>query len=147
MVVQFTPKQLGTLKKVARESKLKARADLGQAIELGGQVVSSVIDGIYAVKNEEERKRYADLIQELNEREASILAESLQKTTDNNEKIRAMAMFFSNYYSDKATKDITKNISSSLLGKSNQESKMIYIALGSVIALIGIVLVIKKLKK
>ena len=86
-MIQFTPKQLDALKGAAKQSKLKARADLGSAIDLGGQVVSAVIDGVYAIQNAKERQRFADLIQELNEREASILADSLQKTNDNNEKI------------------------------------------------------------
>ncbi len=92
-MVQFTPKQLDALKGAAKQSKLKARADLGSAIDLGGQVVAAVIDGVYAIKNAKERQKFQELILELNEQEASALAESLQRTTDNNEKIRAIAMF------------------------------------------------------
>jgi hypothetical protein len=146
-MVQFTPKQLDALKGAAKQSKLKARADLGSAIDLGGQVVAAVIDGVYAIKNEKERLKFQELIQELNEQEASALAESLQRTTDNNEKIRAIAMFSANYYSNKATKDINKNISTSLLGKTKKDTQMIYIALGGMVAILGLIFVIKKLKK
>jgi len=147
-MINFTPKQLEALKSAAEKSKkIQARADLGSAIDLGGQVVSAVIDGVYAIQNAKERQRFADLIQELNEQEASALADSLQRTNDNNEKIRTMTMFFATLYSDRAKRNISSNISSSILGKTSEDTKMIYIALGGIVVLLGIILIVKKLKK
>jgi hypothetical protein len=147
-MINFTPKQLEALKSAAEKSKkIQARADLGSAIDLGGQVVSAVIDGVYAIQNAKERQRFADLIQELNEQEASALADSLQRTNDNNEKIRTMTMFFATLYSDRAKRNISSNISNSILGKTSEDTKMIYIALGGIVVLLGIILIVKKLKK
>jgi hypothetical protein len=144
----FTPKQLDSLKKVAKSEKAKNNADaVGMAIEVVGEVATSIITTVWAVRNEEQRKFFEEQIQYLDEKQAGELEANLRIINNQEARVRAITQFFSKVVGDKSAKDIKGKIEQrNLSGVMTERKKIIYIFGGIVVLLIGLV-VIKKIMK
>ena len=144
----FTPQQLDSLKKVAKADKMQKSADTANmVIEVVGEVATSIITTVWAVRNEQQRKFFEEQIQYLDEKQASELEANLRAINTQEARVRAITQFFSKVVGEKSAQDIKGKIEEKNLGGvMSERKKIIYIFGGIVVLLVGLV-VIKKIMK
>jgi hypothetical protein len=144
----FTPKQLDSLKSIAKADKMKNTADaVSMAIGVVGDVATGIITTVWAIRNEQQRQFFAEQIQYLDEKQASELEANLRAITSQEARVRAITQFFSKVVGGKSAQDIKGSIEQrNLGGVMSERKKIIYIFGGIVVLLVGLV-VIKKIMK
>jgi hypothetical protein len=145
---QLSASQLQGLKsslaKVDKLNKVKGTAD---AISMAGEAVGQIIGVVYAVRNERERQRIADALQQLNEKQASDLSDSLNRINTINGQIEFISNFVSNLVGSQEGARISSSIQKKNLGGVMSDRKKILIGIGVTLGLFLTIIVVKKLIK
>lgn len=140
--------QITDLKKIAKSSNTKAKADaIAMAVEIAGTIGSAIITTVYAVRQAKQRQQMAESLDALNEQQITELGESLQRINDVNDKIEKFTSFVSLALANKSAKDINTQIENKNLGKVKSDKKLIYMFVGISLALLIGILVVKKINK
>jgi hypothetical protein len=144
----FNATQLQGLKtslgKVDKLNKAKGTAD---AIAMAGEIAGQIITVVYAVRNEKERKRIAESLQELDERQMAQLGESLNRINTINAQIEFITNYVANLVGGKESERLSSNIKNKYLGGVMSERKKVLIGVGVTLALFIAIIVIKKIRK
>jgi glutamyl-tRNA reductase len=140
----FTPKQLDSLKSVAKSENISQKGDaISMAIGIVGDVASGIITTLGAIKNAKLKKKLEEELQYINEQQATELENSLRATQNENDRIAKMMDFLSKMVGQQSANKI---LNEKLSGSVSDRKKIVYIFGGIVVLLIG-VLVIKKINK
>lgn len=140
----FSPKQLSTLKSVAKSQKNANTANaIAMASDIIGGVASGIITTIWSIKNEKLRNQLQEQLQYINEQQATELENSLRATQNENDRIAKTMDFLSKIVGQQSANKI---LSERLSGSVSDRKKIIYIFGGILVLLLG-VFVIKKIKK
>jgi hypothetical protein len=144
----FNATQLQGLKtslgKVDKLNKVKGTAD---TIAMAGEIAGQIITVVYAIRNERERKRIADVLQELDERQMAELGESLNKINTINAQIEFITNYVANLVGGKESERLSSNIKKKYLGGVMSERKKVLIGVGVTLALFIAIIVVKKIRK
>jgi len=144
----FNATQLQGLKtslgKVDKLNKVKGTAD---AIAMAGEIAGQIITVVYAVRNERERKRIAEALQELDEMQMAQLGESLNRINTINAQIEFITNYVANLVGGKESERLSSNIKNKYLGGVMSERKKVLIGVGVTLALFIAIIVVKKIRK
>ena len=147
-MVKFTASQLNAFKSsLAKADKLSKVSKTSDAIAMAGEVLGQIVTVLYAVRNEKERKRIAESLQELDERQMAQLGESLNRINTINAQIEFITNYVANLVGGKESERLSSNIKNKYLGGVMSERKKILIGVGVTLALFIAIIVVKKIRK
>ena len=120
---------------------------LNSIIETVGEVGAVIITVVRAKENKALQEYYTQEVQRLRKEELQELAVALNTIQERDKQIEYLANYLTKAISKRAMQDINAQINKDFLSGVNSQKKTIYWVFGGMIAVIGAIFLIKKLRK